>query len=149
MKSRKDYPQTGDGQRAYNHDKDLDTCIHFNGTINDACEAGVNYKSQQAGDEYLFKSLPCWKSNNCNTCDKAQFPTEQEVKEKEGQLLERIKNLGIARIAIIEHLGDRKHGSGHLPCPVCSTGELHYSRAAYNGHIHASCTTTKCVSWME
>lgn len=40
-------------------------------------------------------------------------------------------------------------GAGTMPCPVCKTGTLRYSRAALNGHIHAACTTKTCVSWME
>lgn len=40
-------------------------------------------------------------------------------------------------------------GGGELPCPVCNAGTLRYSRASYNGHVHASCSTTDCVRWME
>lgn len=40
-------------------------------------------------------------------------------------------------------------GSGEMVCPVCQTGRLRYSRANYNGHVHAACSTTGCVRWME
>ena len=40
-------------------------------------------------------------------------------------------------------------GAGQMDYPVCKTGKLRYSRAAYNGHVHAGCTTKGCVSWME
>jgi hypothetical protein len=40
-------------------------------------------------------------------------------------------------------------GSGTLLCPVCGVGTLSYSRAAYNGHVHANCETDGCVRWME
>lgn len=40
-------------------------------------------------------------------------------------------------------------GSGTIPCPVCNSGSLMYSRATYNGHVHARCTTKDCVAWME
>jgi hypothetical protein len=40
-------------------------------------------------------------------------------------------------------------GAGKMDCPICKTGKLRYSRAAYNGHVHASCSTDGCVSWME
>ncbi len=40
-------------------------------------------------------------------------------------------------------------GDGEITCPVCKTGKLRYSRAAYNGHVHASCSTATCVRWME
>lgn len=40
-------------------------------------------------------------------------------------------------------------GAGVMNCPICKTGQLHYRRAGYNGHIHARCTNDACVSWME
>jgi hypothetical protein len=40
-------------------------------------------------------------------------------------------------------------GAGEMPCPVCKTGRLRYSRSAYNGHVHAACSTDTCVRWME
>lgn len=40
-------------------------------------------------------------------------------------------------------------GAGEMTCPVCKTGTLRYSRAAYNGHVHANCTNPDCVRWME
>jgi len=40
-------------------------------------------------------------------------------------------------------------GQGKMACPVCGSGVLHYSRAAYNGHVHAFCTTSECVAWRE
>lgn len=40
-------------------------------------------------------------------------------------------------------------GAGEMACPVCAAGFLRYSRSGYNGHIHAGCTTTGCVRWME
>ena len=52
-----------------------------------------------------------------------------------------------ARTAIVEALGDEA-GEGEMQCPVCGDGILRYSRAS-NGHIHAVCTSGKCVAWME
>lgn len=40
-------------------------------------------------------------------------------------------------------------GSGETDCPVCKTGRLRYSRAGYNGHVHAGCSTSGCVAWVE
>jgi hypothetical protein len=59
-----------------------------------------------------------------------------------------------ARKAIVEHLGGPwKRGmagaAGNIPCPVCNAGRLHFTRAGYNGHVHAHCTTGGCVAWME
>jgi hypothetical protein len=40
-------------------------------------------------------------------------------------------------------------GQGSIKCPICNLGELRYSRASYNGHVHARCSNKTCVSWME
>lgn len=36
-----------------------------------------------------------------------------------------------------------------VDCPVCKTGKLHLSQSSYNGHVHGTCETKDCVSWME
>ena len=40
-------------------------------------------------------------------------------------------------------------GAGEIDCPVCKAAKLRYSRASYNGHVHAACMSAKCVRWME
>ena len=40
-------------------------------------------------------------------------------------------------------------GAGEMKCPACKEGTLRYSRAAYNGHVQARCSTNGCVQWME
>lgn len=40
-------------------------------------------------------------------------------------------------------------GAGEIDCPVCKAAKLRYSRAGYNGHVHAACMNDKCVRWME
>ena len=60
-----------------------------------------------------------------------------------------------ARNAIVDSLGGPwKRGtpgaSGTIDCPVCDGKKmLQFSRAGYNGHIHAACGTDGCVCWME
>jgi hypothetical protein len=58
---------------------------------------------------------------------------------------ERLVQIGVARQAIL----DTGHGAGEIACPVCNSGRLRFSVARSNGHVHASCTTRLCVSWME
>lgn len=43
----------------------------------------------------------------------------------------------------------KKGVQGAMDCPVCKKGQLRYTRAACNGHIHARCSTEDCVRWME
>lgn len=37
---------------------------------------------------------------------------------------------------------------GAVDCPICEVGRVGYSKAK-NGHIHAACSTPKCVKWAE
>lgn len=46
-------------------------------------------------------------------------------------------------------LGRGNGGQGRMPCPAGCGGELRYSVASVNGHMHAACSTKGCVSWME
>lgn len=39
-------------------------------------------------------------------------------------------------------------GRGQCKCPNCE-GEISYSVASVNGHMHARCSTPQCVSFME
>ena len=76
-----------------------------------------------------------------------------------------MQEITIARKAILEDLA-RRHkegdknvklngprnyisGAGEIDCPACKAGKLRYSRAAYNGHVHAACSNGECVRWME
>lgn len=53
-------------------------CKHFNGVLNDSCQAGIAYKDVRAGGK-----LPCLKDEGISdTCPQAVFPTEQEVDEQ-------------------------------------------------------------------
>lgn len=70
-------------------------------------------------------------------------PEEREQLRKDRA--DRFMNIGIARKAII----DTGLSSGALQCPVCNNGLLRFSVARSNGHVHASCTTRLCVSWIE
>lgn len=132
--------------------KRKDWCKHYNGMSgNKSCRAGVLYE--------IFKGkkteeTPCWEEQENSCCDKAEYRTPEEIETEEKRFAERMANIGKAREAIVNHLGGPwKRGTpgsgGKIPCPVCETGTLAFSRAGYNGHIHASCDTDGCVSWME
>lgn len=154
-------------------------CRHFNGVQHDKCEAGVCYKTLQgAGYQRLLPCMPwhCDTGKPVASCDKYAVFTVEEIAEQERQIEKSINETIVARQAIVAEL-DRRHaagdktviakphhdddfaatgcrsayvaGGGTMPCPVCNTGTLRYSRAACNGHIHAACSTTGCVRWME
>jgi hypothetical protein len=136
-------------------------CKHYTGTMgNTHCRAGVAYDSVIAGKGTPQMTLPCViqarRLERLPThCDKCDMPTEEELEAKGREIEKRMADIGTARKAIVAHLGGPwKRGtpgaSGAIDCPVCK-GEksLRFSRAGYNGHIHAHCSTAECVSWME
>ena len=83
---------------------------------------------------------------------KHEKPKPKQLDPEVEQMLERYAK---ARPAIVEHIGGPwKRGTpsarGAVDCPVCGVkGGLHFSRAGYNGHIHAKCSADGCVAWME
>lgn len=134
-----------------------DWCKHYNGTVNETCKAGVKYTDVKLLGESGPPSFPCFKDNNPlgATCEKCEFRTPEEVAEMERKQAERFEAIGKARGAIVAHLGGPwKKGTpganGVIDCPACGKpGALHFSRAGYNGHIHARCQSAGCVNWME
>ena len=132
-------------------------CKHFTGMMNKTCAAGVLYDDVK---EVPGVNIPCLLRHGGDAidCAKREFPTPTEVAEEVEQEVEQIekvfRDIQAAREAIVEKIGPYKcgvtHGvSGKIPCPVCGTGTLNYSRAGMNGHIHARCSTDGCVMWME
>ncbi len=142
-------------------------CKHFTGTVAKKCMAGVCYDDvelrhdpipyQSRGVTYTSgRSLPCLKNHNLGgaVCALVAFPSPAEIAEKIARQDSGLRDMVTARKAIVAKLGPytkRKSPDAHgtIPCPVCTTGTLGYRRAAYNGHIHARCSTEGCVAWME
>ena len=130
-------------------------CKHYRGMhIKDHCEAGVRFDTlPNHGTRGFMDSCPCFAPRG--GCDKAEYPTAEETAALEAELAKRFAGFGKARVAIVESLGGPwKRGtpgaSGKIDCPVCSGEQtLQFSRAGYNGHIHAGCSTEGCVRWME
>lgn len=130
-------------------------CNHYRAMANhNTCEAGVPY-SQFAGMPY--DKRPCFRRDGESPrpgCDRAEWPTAEELAAEEERWAKRFADVVAARIAIEEHCGGPwKCGmpsmGGSLKCPICPTGTLRYSRSGVNGHVHAGCTTEGCVCWME
>ena len=126
-------------------------CIHFNGTCSKVCKAGVDYKTFGEG-----KSIPCiakYARPDTPKCELRQEPTPEQIEQARAETAKLFERTATARKAIVDHLGGPwKKGApaakGSIECPHCK-GRLNFSRAGYNGHIHAACSTADCVSWME
>lgn len=130
-------------------------CDHYRGMHNrDTCEAGVAFASlPKYGTREFHDACPCFGPRG--GCDKAEYPTPEQLEENKRRLEVRLRSIGNARAAIVDHLGGPwKRGtngsSGVIDCPVCGAADsLHFSRSGYNGHIDAVCATDGCVRWME
>jgi len=125
-------------------------CLHYNGTKNDLCEAGVNYEELASGEKPMFDVLPCFgKGLPCEReCAKRLLPTKEQVQAWKQYTDARFAKLFEAIAIITEQNNKDKNGRGIIVCPACQ-GRLHYSVASYNGHIHGSCETQECLKWMQ
>lgn len=136
-------------------------CNHYRALATyDTCEVGIPYISVASrvhtdGKTYPdFGRLPCISGHeNAAPCDKCQYPTAEEIAAHDADIHERFGRIGKIRAAIVQSLGGPwKKGmmgaSGSVTCPCCG-GNVRFSRAGYNGHIHATCSTADCASWME
>jgi hypothetical protein len=131
-------------------------CNHYRAMSEHAtCSAGVEYEKFNGLD---FDHRPCFARRGNpppGGCELAVFPTAEELAAKEERHQIRFANTMKAREAIVIHLGGpwkrgKPGAQGKIDCPVCGEkGTLAFSRAGYNGHIHARCMTKDCVAWME
>ncbi len=130
-------------------------CKHYRAmSEHDTCEAGVRYDRITG---LKFEARPCFEKDGVAPpgCELAVFMNAEERAARERELNERFAKIGMARQAIVAHLGGPwKRGtagaSGTIDCPACGVAQsLRFSRAGYNGHIHAGCNTEGCVRWME
>lgn len=130
-------------------------CNHYSGMHRkESCDAGVRFDSLPGyGIKGFLDTCPCFARGG--SCEKAVYPTQDELAAAEIEMAKRFANIGKARAAIVESLGGPwKRGTGgavgEIDCPACGAlKSLAFSRSGYNGHIHAACRTEGCVRWME
>ena len=131
-------------------------CRHFNGIQNACCRAGVSYEALRDDD----KRLPCLPMMRFETmrlvavCDKFETMSHDEaVASADGDLAAILMNETARRAAHADAkfkgFGIGKGGHDSIPCPTGCGGQLYYRVASVNGHMHARCSTDKCVMWME
>ena len=134
-----------------------DWCKHYNGLSNKVCSAGVDYHILVGKSRQILRCLPCFAENTSEVipCQKREWPTDEELVEQQKEISRRLNDMVSVRQAIVKQLTDEDNlhhnvGGGQIDCPACGKGIVNYTYAgAYNGHIHARCTTNGCVNWME
>lgn len=132
-------------------------CKHYRGMHEkETCEAGVKFKELPGhGTRGFFDVCPCFGPANRSACDKSEYPTAEEMAAHDAEMNALFERTDLARKAIVEHLGGpwkrgAESASGEIDCPVCGGHDsLRFTRAGYNGDIHAACATVDCVAWME
>lgn len=89
--------------------QEMNRCIHFNGIMNDACEAGINYHELLGSEVGCFAHMPCFNDEKSTViCPKQEFysreQAEAKVNESEAHIKEFIENLnnGICPICKIQ-----------------------------------------------
>lgn len=161
---KQEFPRTREGQMQ----KYARHCIHFNGIQHDQCEAGVTYlRSGDDGfvcfgevsgcDKYQAKGIDAVKQEFAAAdafCDKVTLAREAILNELRRRFKEGPASDGVTAPRDTHRWNNKPQanyfcGQGKMVCPICKTGTLHYSRVEYNGHVHARCSTDKCVAWME
>lgn len=65
---------------------EMNRCVHFNGVMNDECDAGVNYHGLMGTGFGCFAHMPCFNDEATPTpCSKATFPTERQARQQVGE----------------------------------------------------------------
>jgi len=134
---------------------EMESCVHFHGIQHELCKAGINIRQLVGGDAFGWaRRIPCLNSKICTVhCDSRKLPTREQaetaVAEQDQQFEKTMKAVEVAHAhAKANGLGVGNGGRRALPCPLECGGELRYSVAGVNGHMHARCENG-CVSWME
>lgn len=127
-------------------------CKHYQGTIDILCGKGVNTRDLVGGPNFGWVTrLPCRIGNKTDVvCGKYEEPTAEEVAEHEKAIKEATDRFTKA-LPVISKIKDENNGKdakGVVKYPVCE-GCLHWSHAAYNGHVWGACETEDCLRWME
>lgn len=138
-------------------ERKLLTCRHFNGVGRDdkeCCRVGVNYRSHVGGEDFgWLRRLPCLPKSvdedilQVVLCKLRVFPTPEEAAAEEAHDEELLSIIPLAIKLCRAHADGKKGIIGVVKCPKCG-GHLHYSVARPNGHLHGTCKTEGCLSWV-
>ena len=135
-----------------------DTCVHFAGTMAEACEAGVNLDGLAGPSPGRLARLPCSggfprkEGVVVVECPHKRLPTPEEVAEDEEWVARRVEMMkkSAAFFAKVRAMHRGESASGLNDCPACGQPKaLRWRISGYNGHIHAACKTEDCISFME
>lgn len=131
-----------------------DTCIHFNGILNECCDQKVNYSELSGGERFgMWMKIPCLPSKTPAaqpvTCPKHQLPSAEEIAAHRAHQAEQVaKHLKVMPVVNAWRKQGKQGKQAVITCPACG-GKLQLYQSARNGHVHGSCETDGCVQWVE
>lgn len=113
------------------------------------CKVGIDFHQFMAPGQ--MDMMPCLGKSPEAIARCLQYcgHTDEELAERERDMNERCERMGKIRKAIVTHIDKTDEWVGTIKCPACESGTVRYSRAKYNKHIHAACSTPDCAAWME
>lgn len=111
-------------------------CVHFNGIQNEVCKAVINYQDKFPGVKI---GIPCCHIATANrTCEKVQYPTNDQVDEVVRLIEEDAETTFAIIIAAKKHYSKTKEKQAKFKCPM-GDHEAMYTRADTNGHFWIKC----------
>lgn len=126
-------------------------CKHWQGSINELCGAGLNWRELTGGDDTgVMVRCPCVNLEHASKCESHLLMTEEEFAAEQAEMA-RIIAMHVEEFAYWDKLkAENKRGTtGVCPCPRCE-GHCQWSIAATNGHLWVKCQSTEgCVAFME
>jgi hypothetical protein len=125
-------------------------CRHFTGYQAGTCKAGRVYRDVVGGPEFGWAArLPCLPESGLRkepmaSCSSYDQKTAEEIAADDRDTEIRTECM-IMAIGIIKA---QEKPRGTIACPMCYSGELHFTKSTYNGHIWGQCKKHGCLSWM-
>ena len=154
-------------------------CIHFNGGLNNCCNAGVNYaKAFNDAAPGMMMRLPCIqfrevphsgrgtyiRAGEASTfepfdrrghveipCQRRVMPTADQV-QADRKAADQCNDNAFAamRVSLEWRVSPAPTEDRHGVLPCpVCEGALHVHQSSVNGHVHGACATEGCVRWME
>lgn len=102
---------------------EMNRCVHFNGVMNDECDASVNYHGLLGSGVGCFAHMPCFNDEAATViCNKVKFPSEQE-----------------ARLAVDEHEKHIQEFVQQINNSICPTCKVQVKQRQVGPCVYGTC----------
>ena len=126
----------------------MQKCRHFLGIQHATCGAGLPLPKKCGGVCVPFALADTFAKPS--PCPGFALLTREEERAQDREVDALVAKINTARRAITDHTKGARSCGGRIACPVCkAAGTTLTFTVAFNGHVHARCSTPECVTWME